>query len=86
MKPVTWLDYISRDHDIEYIKPNNQKKADDIMVKQLRQRYWYMPQVSALARLAFTIKDIVGAKKNDKTDEEVYKYAKQILENIKQNE
>jgi hypothetical protein len=83
VKPTTYLDEVSRQHDIDYLKPNNQQKADNIMVKKLLKHYWYMPQIGAVTKVAFVLKDFLGLKDNDETDERIYEYANKLLKNSK---
>lgn len=78
VQPTTALDRISRHHDIEYLKPNNQQQADSEMVEDLLREPLYPPVIGAATYAAFKIKDFLHLKDNDKTDINAYQYAKEL--------
>lgn len=77
--PTTLIDQASLIHDIEYVKPSNQWKADNNMYKNLLRAggIKYLP-IANHTRLAFLAKDVSQLKSDDKTSVETYNYLKKL--------
>lgn len=69
--PVSGLDAAALIHDIEY-ENNDQTSADNNMYWNLIREYPYMPQIAALVRAGFFVKDIIGY--DNKTTNSYHKY------------
>jgi hypothetical protein len=86
VKPFpTTLDQAALIHDIEYMKPNNQFKADNNMWKNIVKTNPFLLGVANNIRLLFLIKDVLGFKRNDYTNLNVYNDLKRKSKNLINN-
>lgn len=73
-QPTTVFDKASMIHDVEYVKPGNQWRADNNMWLNLVKEAPYLMPIHNMIRAAFLIKDLGGYAPN--TNEELYSLGK----------
>lgn len=78
IQPTTTMDRAAMIHDIEYVKPNNQWRADNNMWLNSVKEQPYLLPLHNMVRAAFLAKDLVGYK--TKTDDKLYSVLKKKAE------
>lgn len=78
IQPTTVFDKASMIHDVEYVKPGNQWRADNNMWLNSVKEAPYLLPIHNMIRAAFLVKDLAGYKPT--TSEELYKLSKSKLQ------
>lgn len=61
--PVTKLDYIARQHDLDYLGSTGRFEADKKMVISLLRAYPMIPGIAVLTAIGFVIDNIVNGNR-----------------------
>lgn len=74
VQPTTYIDRAALIHDIEYIKPGNQLKADRNMITNMDKAFLLGKPIHQIIAKVFIAKNIIGY--NPPTDIQLYEAAK----------